>query len=294
MTELDYEAAQGEVERLVLEGMRHLGQEHAGPLPLALSGGLDSSIVAWAAHRTGVACEAFTVWFDAGLADPPPDLEGARLTAEALHLPLVELRIGAEEIEELAKESVFFQEETYWRHVETGAYVLRLLKELKVRGHRILMTGLNGDGNFAGMVFRRQMGERFQEGMAANRRYRFAMSRLAQKLGFALVSLFDHEPLRDFSLRLPPEYLVEEIDGKLVGKKILRDLYADRMASPLASRRKDYPFNTSGSEALFEREWGPRDARERRYAQWMEELLTMPRFRNRTLRARILRGLRPG
>lgn len=292
LTELGYEEAQEEVARLLEEGMSGVGRRYPGPIPIALSGGLDSSIVAWLADRAGVRCEAFTVWFDSGPGDPPPDLIGARRTAEAHGIPLTELRIGREDIEELARRSVYLQEEAYWRHVETGTYVLRLVDELKRRGYRHLLNGLSGDGNFAGMVFPRQLGERFQEAMASARRLRFALSRLGQMHGVELVSPFDHAPLAEFSLRLPQSYLVEEVDGRLRGKKILRDLYAKRMASPLASEAKDFPFKTSGIEALFEREWGTQEEREERYGEWMKKLLAIPTFRGESAFARVRRRLR--
>jgi asparagine synthetase B (glutamine-hydrolysing) len=257
-----------------------------------LSGGLDSSIAAWLARRVGVECEAFTVWFDCGSGIPPPDLAGARLTAEALRTPLHELRVGPEDIEALAREAVYLIEESYWRHVETATYVLRLVSELKRQGYGCLMTGLGGDGNFAGMIFRRQLGEGFQAGMAANRRHRFALSQLAPTLGIDLISPFDYVPLSEFTLTLPAAYLVEEIDGKLRGKKILRELYAHRMASRLCAKEKDFPFNTAGSEALYATQWGSREERELRYAKWMDELLPIPRMGGGSTLTRLFERLR--
>lgn len=277
-TELDYEGAKRELERVLEEGMREIGRRHPGRMALALSGGLDSSISAWLARRAGVECEAFTVWFDSGSQEPPPDLAGARLTAESLGIPLVSLRIGAEEIEELAKGAVYLLEQKYWRHVETGAYVLRLVRELKARGYRTVLTGLGGDGYFAGTGFGRKLGAGFQESMAAQRRHRVVLSRLAPAVGVGLLSPFHDAAVREFSLRLPPEYLLEPRGVRLRGKKILREIYAPRVGSPLAAETKDFPSNTAGGTALFEREWGRADARERRYGGWLEEMLKMPRF----------------
>lgn len=278
LTSLSYEDAKREVVRLLEAGAEDLKRKYPGRLPITLSGGLDSTVTAWLAHQAGMECEAFTVWFDSGSESPPPDILGARLTSEACGFPLHELRVGPEDVEALARESVYVNETNYWRDIETGSYVLRLLREIKGRGYDSMLTGLGGDGNFAGTFYRNQLGDNFQEAMAHHRINRFMLGRLCDLWGVRPLSPMQYPPLADLTLRLPQDFLIEKLDGRFSGKRILRDLYGARIETPLTSRRKDYPFNTAGSEALYARMWGDRPEREARYARWMAELLPLPRF----------------
>jgi hypothetical protein len=135
------------------------------------------------------------------------------------------------------------------------------------------------------------LGENFQKSMADWRRKRFVLGTLAPTLGIGLLSPFFHPAVAEFSRSLPQTFLVEEIDGKLWGKKILRDTFAARLPSPLANEFKDFPFRTAGGEALFESRWGARKKREARYARWKRELLPLPRFRSRSALGALLRHL---
>lgn len=279
-TDLSYEACQREVDRMLHEEMaairRRYQAEGRGTLAIALSGGLDSCLAAWLAAQTGMTCEAFTVYCDAGEGEPPPDLVGARQTAQALGIPLHELRIGPENMKALTREAVYLLEESSWRRVENGALNLRLVQALKQRGYDEVMTGGAADELFAGRVFPSQLERGLQRALENFRRLPFAIVDLTSMHGIRLISPMSHPGLRPLALSLPEAYQVDRVDGKVWGKKLLRELYGEKLMTPLLDVPKDFPFNTSGIEALYRSQWGTRKKRERRYARWLDELVERP------------------
>jgi asparagine synthase (glutamine-hydrolysing) len=117
------------------------------PVGVLLSGGVDSSVVAALARRTGAEPEAFTVAFDGAAAADGSDLHAARTVAAHLGLRQHECIVGATEVQAL--------DELVWAFgvpfADASAVPLHHLGRMAAAADtKVLLTGDGGDEVFGG------------------------------------------------------------------------------------------------------------------------------------------------
>jgi asparagine synthase (glutamine-hydrolysing) len=121
----------------------HLRLRSDVPIALALSGGLDSSVIAAELAEEGHRPDAFTVVFD----DDETDLPYAQAVARHFHLPLDVIRADAGGIEEMLLDSVAHYDEPFAD--SSGLPTLALARALQGR-YKVILNGDGGDEAFAG------------------------------------------------------------------------------------------------------------------------------------------------
>jgi hypothetical protein len=275
-TEASYEACQEEMKRLLAEGMAKALSESEGEPVIALSGGLDSGVVAHLAGEAGRKLSAYTVYFGTEGAGISPDLEGARRTAADFSLDLIEIRIGPEEVDELIQEMIYLTEEPRCRDIETGLFVLKLSKTLEARGIRTILMGSKADHLFVSHVdvdWTQWGFEDYRNHL--NRRYMMGgmQGKVPPFFGQRVRSPFLYDPLIRFARKLPREYLVDETPQGPRGKRILRDTYGPLLHSPIVHGEKRYPLDTMNFGEFFRKRMGSRQRRQEHYDGLRRRLL---------------------
>lgn len=153
----DAPALEGDAPALIHERLEEVGElitRADTPVGVALSGGLDSSVVAAVAarHRPGE-LQAFSVGYP-GRPEGLDERDEARALARHLRLPFHEVEVETREVVE------FFQELNYWRDDPVADYsghaYYAVMREARERGVPVMLQGQGGDELFWGYPQLRQ------------------------------------------------------------------------------------------------------------------------------------------
>lgn len=211
---------------------------------LLLSGGLDTSVLAWVGARRGVR-EAFSVL----VGDRPPDEEHAEAVARARGLSWHPLRVTLEELLAEVPFVVRVMRTFDPMEVRNSIVIARALHELQQEGLTSTMTGDAADELFGGYSFLWGKGQ--DEFRASRDRMsssmRFSSTPMGQELGVRVSAPYTDPSVIDFARSLEKSDLVVEVEGVVHGKFLLR------LAFPEVEnrwRRKDPIEVGSGSTSL--------------------------------------------
>jgi hypothetical protein len=137
--------------RELLENSLDRALERLGETPaLSLSGGVDSSILAFMLARRGIRPRAFIAWFDAGESELPSDLVFARRVAGDLGLDLREARVDRATFREDLLAALYYGECATPSHIDHTLYFWPLLRAIHDAGLRARITGDRMDMIFSG------------------------------------------------------------------------------------------------------------------------------------------------
>jgi asparagine synthetase B (glutamine-hydrolysing) len=115
-----------------------------------LSGGLDSSLVAWALKETGHKVHAYCV----GYTDDPGEVAGAQWVAKKLRIPITVVKVSAEDCFKVFPFWVRAQQKT---NSEWSGIPLALLMMEVSKKYNYVITGDGGDDLFGGYVYFKAM-----------------------------------------------------------------------------------------------------------------------------------------
>lgn len=118
------------------------------PVCTLLSGGIDSSVIAYFAKRVFPNLVAYTAVYN----KTSQDLKAARLVAEALDIPLVEVPVPVPSTQDLAQ-TIRCIEMPYKAQVEIGWACVKLAEAIRSDGYKVVFSGEGSDELWASYGF---------------------------------------------------------------------------------------------------------------------------------------------
>lgn len=216
---------------------------------LLFSGGLDTSILAGIAssHGRGLRAVMVSVAEGTGLDEP-----FARLIAERFGLEVETLRPPLQELLERMPELVLRLETFDPMELRNSIVAYVALEAAVKRGLMAVLTGDAADELFAGYSFMFNMApERLPSYIRhLNEVMHFTSQVIGRHLGIGVDCPYLAPAVRDFALSLGHEDLVCEFEGRVVGKRILREAFSGLLPEQITWRLKTPIEHGSGSTAL--------------------------------------------
>lgn len=213
---------------------------------LALSGGLDSSILASLISNETVAYGMVANEFAS------TDLVNAQLVATAFGLRLKILSVPISNLLDAVEKTIVILRVFNPIEIRNNIVAYLAMKQAKEDGFRSMMTGDGADELFAGYGFFQRMSyselkkdlERIWATM------HFPSREIADALGLEIHTPFLDPKVVDLAKSIPPELKVREKDGKKYGKWILRVTFEGSLPAAIAWREKSAMQDGSGTVGL--------------------------------------------
>lgn len=253
------------------------------PYVLALSGGMDSSILAYLLAARDIRPPAYCVWFDCNRGEVPPEAIQARRVARDLNLDLGEVRVSPEMFRALAVEAIYLGEWPEAYQLDNAAYHVAFLRELTRLGIHVRVTGNGIDNAFAGYSlfenltspneFRRLYYDLLS---GAHTRHIASMNSF---YGARSLAPFRTTPLLRFGLSLPRSYLTETRAGVFSGKRIVRDAFRGLVPDAVLNQAKFLPGQVNDAHGMSQELFGSREAYNRAYSAIRHGLFAFPDLR---------------
>ena len=215
---------------------------------IALSGGIDTSVIAAVARGMGIGLRGYTVIYTEGV---PRDLPYADRVARALGMELRVIRIGRGFVGEaipVVRRCISVEPD----YIELRNDVVFYAALLRARedGCSCIYTGSGGDEIFAGYSFLLTLGSERLEELRARYAYcgRYPELEIARCLGVEVVAPYLSKEVLETALRIPITCLRT---GVLRGKEILREILDDLGLHTIASRVKAPAESGAGTDVLI-------------------------------------------
>ncbi|MCG2782385.1 MAG: asparagine synthase C-terminal domain-containing protein [Candidatus Altiarchaeales archaeon] len=214
---------------------------------ILLSGGLDTSILAFLASRRNLDLKAFTVAFN-----DPPDLEYSKKLAVELNLEHHIINLSEEDLIANIKPTIEILHSFDPMEIRNSIAIYSGLNFAKEYVSSI-MTGDGADEVFYGYSYLREMSEEDLKEYSS-RLYKvmqFSSKGLGRKLGIRVNIPYLSKEVKDFAIDLDPHLKIR--DG--IGKWILRKAYENDLAEEFIWREKtpiEYGSGTSKLTDMFD------------------------------------------
>ncbi len=266
----DYEADKIRLRELVTESARALLQSQPPAKALALSGGVDSAVLARVAIDLGHPPLAFNVSFMLEDGSIPEDLSRARLTAGMLGLKLREIIVRPDEVKSLIRETIRRGGNDQAFSIEGHLYLTRLCQELTKEGLKSCLLGAGADALLGSKVYLDGPGSQgeFQKKYLNSLRSIYGLESpvlISQSFGIRFLRPFVHPQIEKFCFSLPPEYLVKEQARGFLSKRILRGAFASGLPEEVVSGGKSHPPESTGSTRQLASVIGGKNRRRKYY-----------------------------
>ncbi len=201
-----------------------------------LSGGLDSSITTYLVRHREPLCITVTLEQEGG------DVEYARKLTKLLKLRHVVLSVNVEYALEKIPEVIRMLRTFSPMEIPNDVPILIAFEYLRSLGCRNVATGDGGDELFCGYAYMLRMS--LQELEEYLRKlpsfWYFPSFTIGHNLGLTVRSVFLHEKVIDYALRIPVQYKVLQYsDGRVLGKYILRIAFAGLLPDEIVWREKE-------------------------------------------------------
>ena len=211
----------------------------SGRYAIALSGGLDSSLVLHYAIQVHDAVTAYVLATDAS-----PDLNFARRLCQLYSVPLVEVNgDDADALRTRVAETVATVESWEWHVLNHAAPMRPLLRRMRDDGHRVVLTGEVADELFLGYELPVQINPHISRRLARDRSKRLhdlhrtncrRLDRMGMRYALECRVPFLDRSLVEYAWRIPPAALV----NPAANKSVLRKVAARRLPQGFAQRPK--------------------------------------------------------
>ena len=214
---------------------------------LALSGGLDSSILAYFLKNKGVNALALTTRdFIA------TDLTYCQLVAKKFNLPLNIIMPKTEELLSAIQETIKILKNFNDIEIRNSIVMYLTLKSVKDSGKSDIILGDGADELFAGYSFFLKKNdielqkdlERIWDIM------HFTSKKIGNVLGIKVETPFLNDNVMNLAKRIPAKFKVGEYNGKKYGKWILRKAFEDKLPKSIVWREKSPMQDGAGTTAL--------------------------------------------
>ncbi len=255
-----YEIAVRRCRELLEQALDEMLSSNREPYVLALSGGMDSSMLAYMLASRGLRPLACNVWFDRGRAEAPRDVLFAREVAKELGLELHEIRVGMDELKSILLESFYIGEPETASQAENATYHIPLLRELTRRGIHQRLTANGIDNAFAGYPHFRDPADAgtfrsFYHQILDGAKTRHIPAFNGQ-FGMRSLAPFRTTTLLKFALGLPMGYLIDREAGQFRGKRIVRDAFQREIPSSIIEQDKRLPGGVNDAAVMLSELFG--------------------------------------
>lgn len=214
---------------------------------IALSGGLDSSIIAY--HLKDKKPQAVAIIAKDFLAT---DLTYSQLAAKEFGFPFKIKSVTTEELLEAIEECIKILKNFNDIEIRNSVVIYLALKEIKNSNQKYLLTGDGTDELFAGYNFLLKKSEVDLE-KDLKRIWsimHFPSFKLGKTLGVTVESPFLDESIVEIAKKIPVKQKVGLKDGKKFGKFILRQIYDGKIPKAIVWREKSPLQDGAGTAGL--------------------------------------------
>ncbi len=214
---------------------------------IALSGGLDSSILAYfLKDRKPRATAVITKDFLAS------DLTYCQLVAKTFDLSLDIKTVQTSELLEAVEETIKILEIFNDIEIRNSVVMYIVLKTIKEKGSDSIITGDGADELFAGYSFfkNKSESELDEELKRVWSVMHFPSIKLGEKIGVKIESPFLNEDVAEFAKTIPANYKVRDEKEGRFGKWILRKIFEDKLPQQIVWREKSAMQDGSGTVGL--------------------------------------------
>ena len=229
------------------------------PTACLLSGGMDSSAITALAnelHRERFGPDKKLATFAVGAADSG-DLAAARRVAEHLGTNHEEVVIDLDDMLAVLPELIYVLELFDPSSVRSSISNFIISRHAARRGYEVLLSGEGGDELFCGYAHFKDLSEkeRFDGQMEAIRYVKntaaLRLDRTNQWSSVRVVTPFVSGELYEYTMRIPMEYKVRDVEGRTVEKWILRKAFEGDLPREIIERTKQEFSQGSGVAALM-------------------------------------------
>jgi asparagine synthase (glutamine-hydrolysing) len=232
----------------------------SAPTGCLLSGGLDSSVVAWLAHdnyKKKFGDDARLMTFAVGMGESE-DIKNARLMAAHINSDHHELIVGLDQILEALPDVIYYLESFDPSLVRSAAANYLISRYAKEMGLEVLLSGEGGDELFCGYQYlmRFPADELFARQMEClgflhnNASLRLDRMNLANSI--RVVAPLISGQLLTYTLSIPAEFKLKRDDGPAIEKWIFRKAFEDVLPQKILWRLKQEFSQGSGTADILQ------------------------------------------
>ena len=229
--------------KMILEKViRKLHSKH-----ISFSGGLDSSIIA--THLKETSKNAIVVIADDFIAN---DLTYSQISAKYLDLKLEILHVSSEKLLDAVENTVNILQNFNDIEIRNSVVSYLVFDKLKNNDINDVITGDGADELFAGYNFllNKSQSELEDELSRIKKLMHFPSIKIAKFIGINIEQPFLDQNVIDYAMKIPSSLKVNERNGKMYGKWILRKAYENDMPESIVWRDKSPMQDGSGTSGL--------------------------------------------
>jgi asparagine synthase (glutamine-hydrolysing) len=214
---------------------------------IALSGGLDSSIIAYFLKEKN--CKAMAVITKDFVAT---DLTYCQLTAKKFNIPLEIVMASTEKIFEAIEETVKILKIFNDIEIRNSIVMYLTLTSIKKKGESNVISGDGADELFAGYSFflKKNEAELQKELERIWKIMHFPSKKIGEAIGITVETPFLNENVVKCAKKIPSNLKVREEKGKKYGKWILRKIFEDKLPTNIVWREKSAMQDGAGTIGL--------------------------------------------
>jgi len=214
---------------------------------LALSGGLDSSILA-----SCIGDEKIRAFALIAKDFSSTDLVYAQLVAKAKNLQLDVITTNTEDLLSAIEQTIKILKVFNPIEIRNNVVIYLTMKTAKDYGCKSIMTGDGADELFAGYnFFKRLSGKELDKDLERiwNVMHYPSLS-IAQSIGISLHTPFLDEKVSEYAKKIPSDLKIHEENGKKYGKWILRKAFENSLPNSIVWREKAAMQDGSGTSGM--------------------------------------------
>ncbi|PLW80221.1 ATP-binding protein [Candidatus Woesearchaeota archaeon] len=240
--EKSHEEIKKEVQGLFLSAVsKRIPDEKVG---LLFSGGIDSTIIAKTLQSLNVDFVCYTAAMTGKGLATSEDLTYSRRIAKEYGFELKEVLIDIDDVEEKIRKVVPLIEDTNVVKVGVGLTFLSVCEQAQIDGIRVMYSGLGSEDIFAGY-------ERHKNSLLINDECSSGLLKMYERdlyrddvitmnHNIELRLPFLDKKLVDYSLKIPAEYKLDDVQNKKIIREVAEDLGLDKEFSQRKKRAAQY------------------------------------------------------